>query len=244
MSEQKSPRSLKPLFITTGVLASAVIVTSYVLFSPSHDVSETAINSAALSNSAISASEIGQQIPELAPELLNGVNKEQLLALLPKASPDDNIPVQDRQAISLWQKADQDNVTTDPDQLRVEHVVADPTALTQLEVGRKVDFVIPHTDEAVSGEITAQQSANNGVKVYDIKLNNNNPLTGAQIVRGKQSTDVAVITEQGNYTVSINNKTGAGTVIDDRDLNIYRTESDVVLVPTQAPPKPKLEPTS
>jgi hypothetical protein len=243
MPEQKPPYSLKPLLITTSILVSAIIFTSYVLFGSSYDISDTTINSTASNSKATSTSVSGikQQNTETASEFFSDVSKEQLLGLLPSVSPDDSIPVRDRQALSLWQQADQDNNVISPDQLRIERVIADPAVLNQLEVGRKINFFIPHTYETVSARITAQQPSNNGVKVYDITLNDNIPLTGAQIVRGKKSTEATVITEQGTYTVSIDNKTGEGSIIDDSDLNIYRTGNDSILVPTQAPIRPDLD---
>ena len=234
MADKGSSGNLKPLFITTGLLAvSTVITVSYLAFSPSQDdisAQQAASNpSAAVSSTA--------NVTSLPAELRNGLSEAELLALLPKPSAEDNIPVQDRQALTLWQ-AGQKSAQVEPGELRIEKVTANPEYLEQLEVGRKVEFVIPHTGESVSGEIAGQDLANSGVTTYDLKLDNDNPLTGGHAVRGNISTDFVVVTESGNYTVSINNKTGAGQVIDDRDLYIYRQNPDAIPVDTGTPPTP------
>lgn len=230
MPEQERPRSAKPLFIATGLCATAVIIGSFLLIAPSSDLPETAANNGTSNTSAPDTSsatvnQTSQQSAEL--------DEAQLLAILQ----DDSLPVGDLQPLTLWQPVEQDNANS-ASELRIEAVASDPANLNELEVGRKIDFVIPHTGEELSGEITAQRNTNKGIETYDIELDNGNEYTGGHIVRGKTSTDVSVITNQGNYTVSINNKTGVGQVIDDRDLNIYRQNPDGVRIPTQEPPAP------
>jgi len=238
MADKGSSSTLKPLFITTGLLAvSTVMVVSYLTFSPSSEAPDTAIHNnqnASTPSAAVSSSTNASALPT---ELKNGITESQLLAMLPKAAADDDTAVQDRQPLTLWQ-AGQKSPLVEPGELRVEQVIANPDYLEQLEVGRKVEFVIPHTGESVAGEIAGQDLTNNGITTYDLKLNDNNPLTGGHAVRGKISTDFVVVTDSGNYTISINNKTGAGQVIDDRDLHIYRKHPDAIPVATGTPPKP------
>ena len=157
MPEKKPPHSLKPLLIATGLLTSAILVGSYMLFSPSHDAFPTAANNTALPKgidaaSTNAAAEDKHLNPDIVPDFLNAVNKQQLLALLPEVSPEDDLAVQDRQPLTLWQPVEQDNATADPDQLRIETVASDPALLEKLEVGRKIEFVIPQTGEALSGQ--------------------------------------------------------------------------------------------
>jgi|GEM_PF-4364442 hypothetical protein len=235
MRQPRSHQTIKRLIITGTLLVLAVAIIIHRHFNP--DLPATT----RLDLSPPSTVALNPPHP-IAPELTTALNTERLRALLPQTLPQDYLPINNHRPLTLWQVVPQKNPTNSPPALTMTAVITDPAVLKKLAAGRQIEFVTPNNQQTLSAEITAQQLTHKGINIFDLKLDGGDSLTGGQIASGKTSTDIALITGQGSYTVSINNQTGAGQMIDNKNLHIYKQHSDAVLVPTEAPAKPEPSP--
>ncbi len=137
---------------------------------------------------------------------------------------------------TLWQASQtypsyQDTL---PDEIQVEYIQANPEALKHLSEGQKVSFFIPQEQTEYAGTIEKSYSQfNDKVTVSSGSIEGADKLSSFTVTRGPESTLIMVATENSIYQVEIDNKTGQGTVIDDRSLDYFRKHDDSQLTPPE-----------
>jgi len=135
----------------------------------------------------------------------------------------------------VWQPiAQQQRPITLPDDLRVEYIkVAENSTMTFSE-GQKVSFFIPQENSSYFGKINESTFAFGGnVKISSGDIENGNELASFSITEGKNTTFVVIATGKSIYQVEIDNSTGIGVVLDDRELDLYRQHDDAILPPPE-----------
>ena len=136
----------------------------------------------------------------------------------------------------LWKTANNSpELTQDlPAEILVAHIQAEPDAFDNLDVGQKVDLYIPQESQAYTGIVKENFKQFNGqVNVSSGSIENGDQFSSFTVTKGLETTIVMVATNQGIYQVEINNKTGAGTVIDDQSLNYFRKHDDTQTTPPE-----------
>jgi hypothetical protein len=135
----------------------------------------------------------------------------------------------------IWQLAtvvDQLRPKSLPDNVNVEYIkIADPKNLAFSE-GQKLSLLIPQENKFYVGTIEESTSEFDGTVVIssgDIK--NGGLFSSFSIVEGENTTFVTVATGESIYQIEIDQKSGIGIVMDDRELDQYRHDDDGILPP-------------
>jgi len=142
------------------------------------------------------------------------------------------------QTDQLWQNV------ADPAQLQhkdpldsvieLAYIQADPDRLANLTEGQRVNFEIPQTQKTYQGVVESYYQQFDGkVKVAKGKITGGDAFSSFSITSGPETTLVMVATEDSIYQIEIDNRTGYGTVIDDRALDYFRKQDDAQLTPPE-----------
>ncbi len=107
-----------------------------------------------------------------------------------------------------------------------------PGALDSIRVGQPLEITIPQEDSPVFGVVAESHSQLNGeVTVSSGPIDAFHDTASFTVTRGKISTFVTVATGAAIYEFSINNKTGAGAVVNALDLIRDKNKNDTVVPP-------------
>ena len=139
------------------------------------------------------------------------------------------------QTKSVWQPiAQQQQPETLPDNLQVEYIqVADKNSMTFSE-GEKVSFLIPQENKSFVGIINESTRAFGGdVNISSGDIENGKDHASFSITEGENTTFVTVATGESIYQIEIDNQSGIGVVLDDRELNQYRLKEDGIFPPPE-----------
>lgn len=112
----------------------------------------------------------------------------------------------------------------------VEHeepIQMDTEMLARLEVGQAVDFYVPQLGHSFETEIESESEQLEGVKVWTGKIEGKQE-DGSDVIitRGESMTNVILSTSKGVYTAHIDNKTGEGEIVDDREYTDRMIDED------------------
>jgi hypothetical protein len=131
------------------------------------------------------------------------------------------------ESISLWEIDAPEEFEEDTTIEHEERIKTRPEVLAQLQVGQVLDFFIPQLGETFQSEITSTSNQLGNVKVWkgDI-LNEEQEKSNFIMTQGAVMTNVVLSTAEGVYTVYIDNETGEGTVIDDREYTSRMSDTD------------------
>jgi len=147
---------------------------------------------------------------------------------LTKASPN-------KQTKQVWQPiAQQQRPKTLPDNLHVEYIkVVDDSSMNFFE-GQKISFLIPQENTSYVGTINESTRAFGG----DVEISSGDIANGIEhasfsITEAENTTFVTIATGKSIYQVEIDNHSGIGVVMDDRELNRYRYDGDGILPPPE-----------
>ena len=136
----------------------------------------------------------------------------------------------------LWQPASTSDERRQslPEEIFVEHIQVTPNAFDKLSEGQKVALFIPQESHEYIGTIEqSHQQFGGQVKVSSGSIENGDQLSSFTVTKGPESTLVMIATDDAIYQVEINNKTGNGTVIDDRSLDHFRKKDDSQMTPPE-----------
>jgi len=136
----------------------------------------------------------------------------------------------------LWKSIpQQEKPASLPDNVEVEFIQMPDGALQNLQVGEKIDLLIPQKGRAYVGTVkkTSSRFSDGNVKVSSGPLDNGQDFSSFSIVEGDKITLVTVATGAEIYQVEIDNKTGVGTVLDDRELQQFRQGNDNLSPPAK-----------
>ncbi|WP_198246742.1 hypothetical protein [methane-oxidizing endosymbiont of Gigantopelta aegis] len=142
------------------------------------------------------------------------------------------------QTNQLWQNV------ADPAQLQYKdsldsvielaYIQTDPDRLANLTEGQTVNFEIPQTQKTYQGVVESHYQQFDGkVNVAKGKITGGDAFSSFSITSGPETTLVMVATEDSVYQIEIDNRTGYGTVIDDRALDYFRKQDDAQLTPPE-----------
>ena len=139
-----------------------------------------------------------------------------------KADPENPIP--------LWEKDVSENIAEDTTVVHEERIKTDPEVIANLQVGQMLEFFVPQLGESFQSEITSTSNQFGDVKVWKGEIKGEEQDSSNFIMtQGEVMTNVVLSTTDGIYTVYIDNETGQGTVVDDREYTSRMShENDAV----------------
>lgn len=118
---------------------------------------------------------------------------------------------------ALWETDSTINPFPDDEIDNIEPVRTDPNFLADLQVGQALDFFIPQLGQSFQGVIDTTSKQMGGVKVWKGSIQDDDEKSNVLITQGKSMTHVVLTTTKGVYAVQIDNKSGEGAVIDERE---------------------------
>jgi len=121
-----------------------------------------------------------------------------------------------------------------PDEIIVEHIQTEPNAYDHLKEGEKLSLFIPQEQHDYIGTVEkSYQQFGGQIKVSTGSLDSNQQLSSFTVTKGPELTLIMVATGDSIYQIEIDNKTGAGTVIDDQALDYFRKDDDAISTPPE-----------
>lgn len=131
------------------------------------------------------------------------------------------------QPIPLWEKDLSDGLVEDTTIEHEERIKTNPEILAKLQVGQVLEFFVPQLGESFQSEITSTSNQLGNVKVWKGNIQSEGQEKSNFIMtQGAVNTNVVLSTAEGVYTVYIDNETGEGTVIDDREYTSRMSDTD------------------
>jgi len=148
----------------------------------------------------------------------------------PKQQPQQLITKQNqettRQPWRLASKAEQ--ISTIGDEY-VEYIKLDNKDALDVTEGDKLSLLIPQENWIYEGTVEESTKDYGGdVVLSEGTLDAQNEFASFSMAKGVDKTYVMVMTGESIYQIEIDNKTGVGTVMDDRELDKYRQHDDGV----------------
>jgi len=131
--------------------------------------------------------------------------------------------------VSLWEQVESD--MRDPVEgdtvVHEELIKTDSETLATVQVGQVLDFFVPQLGESFQSKVSSTSNQFGEVKVWKGSIEGEEENKSNFIMtRGEKMTHVVLSTSEGNYTVNIDNKTGEGTVVDDREYTSRMSDID------------------
>jgi hypothetical protein len=121
-----------------------------------------------------------------------------------------------------------------PAEVQVEHIQIQPNDFDDLSNGQKIAIYIPQEQQDYIGTVEQNHQQFDGqVQVSTGSINNGQQFSSFTVTKGSDLTLVMVATGEKIYQIEINNKTGAGTVIDDQSLDHFRKHDDSRATPPE-----------
>lgn len=135
----------------------------------------------------------------------------------------------------VWQPiAQQQQPETLPDNLHVEYIKIAENDSMNFSEGEHVSFLIPQENKSYVGIINESTRAFGGdVNIASGDIENGNEHASFSITEGENTTFITVATGESIYQVEIDNQSGVGVVLDDRELNQYRHKEDGITPPPE-----------
>jgi len=120
------------------------------------------------------------------------------------------------------------------DEVLVEHIQIEPNAFDHLKTGEKISIFIPQEQHDYIGVVEkSYQQFDGQIKVSTGSIDNEQQFSSFTVTKGPELTLIMVATGDSIYQIEIDNKTGAGTVIDDQALDFYRKDDDAISTPPE-----------
>lgn len=121
-----------------------------------------------------------------------------------------------------------------PKAIQVAHIKTQRDAFDHLQNGEKITLYIPQDNQSYIGTVEKNHQQFGGqVQVSTGSIEDGAPLSSFTVTKGPELTLVMVATGEKIYQIEINNKTGAGTVIDDQSLDYFRKHDDGQTTPPE-----------
>ncbi len=130
-------------------------------------------------------------------------------------------------SIPLWEKDVSGNFTEDTTIEHEEQIKTDPEIIANLQVGQVLEFFVPQLGESFQSEVTSTSNQFGDVKVWKGEIQGEEQDKSNFIMtQGEAMTNVVLSTTEGIYTVYIDNETGRGTVVDEREYTSRMSDTD------------------
>ncbi len=138
-------------------------------------------------------------------------------------------------ARQLWQPVPPQQHPQDiPDNLNVEYIKVNKPGTMKLSEGQQVALLIPQENRTYTGIIEESTRAyGDEITISSGAIKNGDENASFSITEGENTTFITVATGESIYQVEINNRTGVGVVLNDRELNQYRQNEDGILPPPE-----------
>ena len=121
-----------------------------------------------------------------------------------------------------------------PDEVQVAHIKTQSNAFDQLQKGEKITLYIPQENQSYIGTVEKNHSQFGGqVQVSTGSIENGQAFSSFTVTKGPELTLVMVATGEKVFQIEIDNKTGAGTVINDQSLDFFRKHDDGQVTPPE-----------
>ncbi len=121
-----------------------------------------------------------------------------------------------------------------PENVDIEFVKANNSLRRKFDEGEKIALLIPQEDKVYEGKVISSTNAFSGaVKMTEGTLENGNPLASFSITSDSNTTLATVATGESIYQIEIDNQTGVGFVMDDRELDSLKHPEDGILPPPE-----------
>jgi hypothetical protein len=140
----------------------------------------------------------------------------------------------EKKPISLWEQDESDlgqgeseNSAEDTTVEHEESITTNPEVFENLQVGQVLDFFVPQLGESFQSEVTSTSNQFGDVKVWkgDVQGEEQDK-SNFIMTQGEKMTNVVLSTNEGIYTVNIDNETGQGTVVDNREYSSRMSDVD------------------
>lgn len=144
--------------------------------------------------------------------------------------------IDDFGSVRQWQSVSNNTKLTQnlPDEIEVSHIQTQANAFDQLKNGEKLTLYIPQEDQSYIGTVEKNHQQFDGlVQVSSGSIDDGQPFSSFTVTKGSELTLVMVATGEKVYQIEIDNKTGAGTVIDDQSLDHLRKHDDGQVTPPE-----------
>lgn len=115
----------------------------------------------------------------------------------------------------------------------VEYIQVQPVA-QNLKIGQKLALFIPQENRFYSGTVTESSVEHAGAaKIVAGELDDGTDFASFSLIQGKTMTFATVATGSSIYQVEIDNRSGIGIVMDNRELEPYSHPDDGILPPPE-----------
>jgi len=121
-----------------------------------------------------------------------------------------------------------------PDEVLVEHIQIQVDEYNHLKKGDKLSIFIPQEQQDYTGTVDKNYQQFDGqVNVSTGPIDGGKQFSSFTVTKGPELTLIMVATGESIYQIEIDNKTGAGTVINDKALDFFRKDDDAIVTPTE-----------
>lgn len=151
-----------------------------------------------------------------------------------------NNPPPDR--IHLWQTPEAD-ASVSIDGVPGVRLQVNPEHLRQLHLGQTLVLDLPDSSTPIESALTDTYNDPGGVEVWQGYIDGEVDEAAVIISRGKTHTHMIIASEQGNYSVVIDNQTGESTLIDEGYIQDRQAPIDdaIYVDPPDSVPLPSIQ---
>ncbi len=135
----------------------------------------------------------------------------------------------------LWQsQSNSERPENFPADAEISFIKVNENLRRKFSEGEKVALLIPQENKVYEGQVVSSTKAFSGeVNMTEGKLENGNPFASFSITSDSNTTLATVATGESIYQIEIDNQTGVGFVMDDRELDSLKHPEDGILPPPE-----------
>lgn len=176
--------------------------------------------------------------PPAAPGNTASTSTPQRLVPAPTSEPGDTPDAR----VQLWQMPEAD-ASVSIDGIPGVRLQVNPNHLRQLRLGQTLLLDIPGNHSTIEAELTDTYNDPGGVQVWQGHIDGEVDEAAVIITRGKSHTHLVIASENGNYSVVIDNQSGESTFIDEGDINERQAPIDdgIYVDPPDSVPLPSIQ---
>lgn len=141
--------------------------------------------------------------------------------------------------VQLWTLSGEDDESIVIDDIPATRIQVDPAHIEDFSVGQTLLLPTPN-GEMIEADLTATHNDPQGVHVWQGEIPGARKETAVIVSRGEVQTHMIIASESSTYSVVIDNRTGAGTLVDEGAIKELQAPFDdgIVLGPPDEIPLP------
>ncbi len=129
--------------------------------------------------------------------------------------------------LPLWEQGELENPLEEDSIEHQEPIKSNPQVLASLQVGQAVDFFVPQLGETLQSVVRSTSNQYGDVKVWEGDIQGEEAKKSNFVMtQGEKMTLVVLSTSEGVFTASIDNETGEGSIVDDREYTNNMSDTD------------------